>query len=72
MFECRERLCECTIRLEYASFLTTIAFRRVDNVWDSTIFNLKSLLPHLLLFNENIFYNDNSGFTTHFEYYIFL
>ena len=28
IFECHERLDECTIRLGYMSFLTIIAFRR--------------------------------------------
>ena len=31
------RLGECTIRLEYRHFLTTIAFRRVGSAWGPTI-----------------------------------
>ena len=31
VLKCRERLGECTIRLGYAHFLTTIAFERVGS-----------------------------------------
>ena len=36
IFECHRRLGECTIRLGYAPFQTTIAFRRVDIAWGRT------------------------------------
>ena len=36
VFECRGRLGECTIRLGYVPFLTTIAFRSVSSIRGST------------------------------------
>ena len=33
VFECREHLGECGIRLGYTSFLTTIVFKRVGSSW---------------------------------------
>ena len=36
MFKCRGHLGECTIRLGYAPFLTTIVFKRVDSAWGPT------------------------------------
>ena len=48
VFECHGCLGECTIKLGYVPFLTTIVFKRVDSVWGPI--SLEELLLGWLLF----------------------